>query len=117
MNRTAIALALVEHPLDMETIDKGRNPCRDLSGHRHGTDHIATAFEHRLPFGRVGGHLGQLKLGAAVLAPQRDPDTRRAVGKVIAIIRRFRAEQIDAGRTRVIRRRIALGGQHGPGRR
>jgi hypothetical protein len=92
----AIPLALVEHAFDMESIDKRRNPRRDLRRHGHGADHVATAFEHRFAFGRIGGHFRQFEFGPAILTPQRHPDPGLTVGQVVAVICGFRAEQFNA---------------------
>jgi len=61
-----IPLALVKRALDMEFIDEGGDPRRDVGGIGTVRSH-RSALEYRLPFGRIGRYFCQLEFGAAIL--------------------------------------------------
>src|SRR4051812_6968540 len=74
----AVALAFVEHPLDMMFRHEGVDGCAYRLRHRHHVDKVAARFGPGLALGRIGGYGEDLVRRLDAGRPQRHPEHGRA---------------------------------------
>src|SRR6185436_8569589 len=81
----AVALAFVEHPLDMMFSHEGVDGCAYRLRHRHDVDKVAARFGPGLALGRIGGHGEHLVRRLDAGLPQRHPEHGRAGTEIVAV--------------------------------